>query len=35
VPDDLAEGLDDSFADLDASDSVIAFDDTDSDEDSL
>jgi pSer/pThr/pTyr-binding forkhead associated (FHA) protein len=28
---DLAGGLDDSFADLDASDSVIAFDDTDSD----
>lgn len=35
VPDDLAGGLEDSFADLDASDSIIAFDDTDSDEDSL
>lgn len=30
VPDDLAGGLDDSFTDLDASDSVIALDDTDS-----
>jgi hypothetical protein len=29
--DDLTEGLEDSFADLDASDSVIAFDDSDSD----
>jgi len=35
VPDDLAAGLEDSFADLDASDSVIAFDDTDSDDESL
>jgi len=31
VPDDLASGLEDSFTDLDASDSVIALDDTDSD----
>jgi len=31
VPDDLAGGLEDSFTDLDASDSVIALDDTDSD----
>ena len=31
VPDDLAAGLEDSFADLDASDSVIAFDDSDAD----
>ena len=31
VGDDLAAGLEDSFTDLDASDSVIAFDDTDSD----
>jgi len=29
--DDLTEGLEDSFADLDASDSVIAFDESDSD----
>lgn len=35
VPDDLAGGPEDSFADLDASDSVIAFDDTDSDEEGL
>ncbi len=31
--DELAEGLDDSFADLDASDSFIALDDVDSDDD--
>ena len=31
IPDDLAGGLEDSFTDLDASDSVIALDDTDSD----
>ena len=35
VPDDLAERLEDSFADLDASGSVIAFDDDDADEDDL
>jgi pSer/pThr/pTyr-binding forkhead associated (FHA) protein len=35
VPDDLASGPEDSFADLDASDSVIAFDDTDSDQEGL
>lgn len=31
--DELAEGLDDSFADLDASDSFIALDDSDADDD--
>lgn len=31
APDGLTEGLEDSFADLDASDSVIAFDESDSD----
>jgi len=35
TPDDLADGLDDSFADLDASDSVIAIDDSDLDLDDL
>ena len=35
VPDDLAADLEDSFADLDASDSVIAIDESDSDLDDL
>jgi pSer/pThr/pTyr-binding forkhead associated (FHA) protein len=35
APDGLTEGLEDSFADLDASDSVIAFDESDSDMEDL
>ena len=35
APDDLADGLEDSFADLDASDSAIAIDDSDLDLDDL